>query len=84
VSREAHTPTWEELLATLTLDPDALADPLPPPGPDDVIVCGSSRSGTTLLSAMLFQPPRAVCVMEPWDALRLAPAELFASFRAEL
>jgi hypothetical protein len=84
VSREAHTPTWEELLPTLTLDPDALADPLPAPGPDDVIVCGSSRSGTTLLSAMLFQPPRAVCVMEPWDALRLAPAELFASFRAEL
>jgi len=84
VTAAAETQSWEELLATLTLDPDALADPLPAPGPRDVIVCGSSRSGTTLLSAMLWQPPAAVCVMEPWDVLRLAPAELFASFRAEL
>jgi hypothetical protein len=70
--------------ATLTLDPDALPDPLAAPGPRDVLVCGASRSGTTLLSAMLFQPPACVCVMEPWDALRLAPAQLFASLRAEL
>ncbi len=77
----AAVQAWD---ATLTLDPDALPDPLPAPGPRDVLVCGASRSGTTLLSAMLFQPPGCVAVMEPWDALRLAPAELFASLRAEL
>jgi hypothetical protein len=76
--------SWEQLRATLTLDPDRLPDPLQAPGRDDVLVCGSSRSGTTLLTAMLFQPPAAVSVMEPWDALRMAPAELFASLRAEL
>ncbi|MDX6705128.1 MAG: Sulfotransferase family [Solirubrobacteraceae bacterium] len=75
---------WDELRASLTLDPDRLADPLDAPGPRDVLVCGSSRSGTTLLTAMLFQPPVAVSVMEPWDALRLAPAPLFASLRDEL
>lgn len=76
--------SWEQFRATLTLDPDRLPSPLQAPGPDDVLVCGSSRSGTTLLTAMLFQPPAAVSVMEPWDALRMAPAELFASLRAEL
>lgn len=76
--------SWEQLRSTLTLDPDELADPLAAPGPNDVLVCGSSRSGTTLLTAMLFQPPAAVSVMEPWDALRLPPAELFASIRGEL
>ena len=70
--------------ATLTLDPDALPDPLAAPGPRDVLVCGASRSGTTLLSAMLFQPPGCVAVMEPWDALRREPAGLFASLRAEV
>lgn len=70
--------------ATLTLDPDKLPDPLAAPGPRDVLVCGASRSGTTLLSAMLFQPPGCVAVMEPWDALRLAPAALFTSLRAEV
>jgi hypothetical protein len=77
-------PSWEQLLTTLTLDPDELPDPLDPPGPNDVLVCGSPRSGTTLLTAMLFQPPAAVSVMEPWDALRMPPAELFASLRVEL
>jgi hypothetical protein len=76
--------SWEALRATLTLDPDQLADPLEAPGAADVLVCGSSRSGTTLLTAMLFQPPVAVSVMEPWDALRMAPAQLFASLRDEL
>lgn len=81
---EGATATAGAWDATLTLDLDALPDPLPAPGPRDVLVCGASRSGTTLLSAMLFQPPASVCVMEPWDALRLAPAELFASLRAEV
>lgn len=75
---------WAKLLAGLTLDPVALPRPLPPPGPNDFIVCGSPRTGTALLVAMLFQPPRAVCVMEPWDGLSLLPAELFTSLRAEL
>lgn len=77
-------PSWEQLLATLTLDPDQLPGPLGAPGPNDVLVCGSPRSGTTLLTAMLFQPPAAVSVMEPWDALRMPPRELFASLRREL
>ena len=76
--------SWDELRATLTLDPDQLPDPLDAPAPNDVLVCGSSRSGTTLACAMLFQPPVAVSVMEPWDALRLAPSKLFASLREEL
>jgi hypothetical protein len=83
-ARQCAAPPWDELRATLTLDPDRLLDPLAPPGPNDVLVCGSSRSGTTLLTAMLFQPPGAVSVMEPWDALRLPPAALFASLRDEL
>jgi hypothetical protein len=33
---------------------------------------------------MLFRPPDVVTVMEPWDALRLPPRELFSSLRAEL
>jgi hypothetical protein len=84
MATEIHDAEWDELRATLTLDPDELGDPLAAPGPHDVIVCGSSRAGTTLMTAMLFQPPVAVGVMEPWDALRLAPAELFASLRGEL
>lgn len=47
-------------------------------------MCGSPRSGTALLVAMLFRPPSVVTVMEPWDALRLPPRELFGSLRAEL
>jgi hypothetical protein len=71
------------LLASLTFDPDEAA-PLADPGPRDVLVCGAPRSGTALLTAMLFQPPSVVSVMEPWDALRLPPAELFGSLRDEL
>ena len=33
---------------------------------------------------MLFQPPRVVTVMEPWDGMRLPPDELFASLRREV
>ena len=48
------------------------------------MVCGSPRSGTALLSAMLFQPPHVVAVMEPWDGLGLTPGALFRSLRAEM
>ena len=75
---------WKRFLADLPLDPDTLPRPLPAPGPDDFIICGPPRSGTTLLAAALFQPPHVVTVMEPWDGMRLPPAELFASLRQEI
>ena len=75
---------WQRLLASLTLDPDRLSQPVAPPGPRDFIICGLPRSGTSLVTAALYQPPRVVTVMEPWDGMRLAPAELFSSLRAEI
>ncbi len=75
---------WRQLLASLTLDPDLLPRPLTPPGGHDFIMCGSPRSGTTLLAAMLFQPPHVATVMEPWDGLRKPPAQLFADLRREI
>lgn len=68
----------------LDLDPDELIKPVASPGPRDFIICGAPRSGTTLLSAMLFQPPRVVTVVEPWSGMHLAPHELFASIRREI
>lgn len=47
-------------------------------------MCGIPRSGTSLLAAALYQPPRVVTVMEPWDGLRLPPASLFDSIRQEI
>lgn len=75
---------WRRLLASCDLDPDVLPGPVEQPGARDFIICGSPRSGTTLVAAMLFQPPTCVTVMEPWDGLRLPPAALFASLRDEL
>lgn len=75
---------WRRLLASLTLDPDRIHQPLEQPSAADFLICGVPRSGTALLTAMLFQPPTVVTVMEPWDALRLPPAELFRSLRSEL
>lgn len=75
---------WQRILSSLTLDPSGLPDPLEEPGPDDFVICGCPRSGTTLLTAQLFQPPRIVTSMEPWDGMRLPPAALFASLRAEV
>lgn len=54
------------------------------PGANDFIICGLPRSGTSLATAALYQPPRVVTVMEPWDGMRLPPSELFASLRAEI
>ena len=75
---------WARLLSGLDLDPDLLERPVDPPGEQDFVICGSPRSGTALLVAMLFQPPSVVTVMEPWDALRLPPRELFESLRTEI
>jgi hypothetical protein len=75
---------WRRLLGSLTLDPSDLTKPVAQPRPQDFIMCGSPRSGTALLVAMLFQPPDVVTVMEPWDALRMPPRRLFESLRAEL
>jgi hypothetical protein len=75
---------WERFLHELPLDPSELNSPLEQPGPDDFIICGCPRSGTTLLAAILFQPPRVVTCMEPWDGMRFPPAELFASLRDEV
>lgn len=74
---------WRRLLRSLTLDPDRY-DALPAPGPDDFLICGSPRSGTSLACAALFQPPGCVVAMEPWDGLRMPPRELFASLREEI
>jgi hypothetical protein len=71
-------------LGSLTLDPDRLQHPLREPGPRDFIICGAPRTGTSLLTAILFQPPEIVTVMEPWDGMRLAPDDLFGSIRDEL
>jgi hypothetical protein len=75
---------WRRFSETLTLDPERLASPMEAPGPNDFLICGSPRTGTSLLCAALFQPPRCITVMEPWDGMRLAPAELFRSVRTEV
>jgi hypothetical protein len=75
---------WRRFSETLTLDPGRLPDPLEAPGPNDFLICGSPRTGTSLLCAALFQPPRCITVMEPWDGMRLAPARLFRSLRKEM
>ena len=75
---------WRRFSETLTLDPGRLPDPLEAPGPNDFFICGSPRTGTSLLCAALFQPPRCITVMEPWDGMRLAPARLFRSLRKEM
>lgn len=75
---------WQQFLRSLPLDPDQLALPLTELAPGDFIICGSPRTGTTLVSGLLFQPPKIVTVMEPWDGMRMPPAELFASLREEI
>ncbi len=75
---------YRDLLAGLTLDPDELPRPVEPPSDRDFLMCGSPRSGTSLLCAVLHQPPSVLSVLEPWDGLRLPPAELFASLRREI
>jgi hypothetical protein len=75
---------WDRFLAGLKLDPDDLPRPVEAPSHRDFIICGAPRTGTSLLSAALFQPPRVLTVMEPWDGMRLPPADLFRSLRYEI
>lgn len=75
---------WRRFLSELALDPDQLPRPLVSPSDQDFIICGCPRSGTTLLSAILHQPPLALTVMEPWDGMRLPPSDLFRSLREEI
>jgi hypothetical protein len=75
---------WQRFLRKLQLNPARLPRPLLAPPPRDFIICGAPRTGTTLLAAALFQPPETITVMEPWDGMRQAPAELFASLRDEI
>jgi hypothetical protein len=75
---------WRRTLRSLTLDPDDLPRPVAGPPERDFMICGSPRTGTTLLAALLYQPPSVVTVAEPWDTMRMAPAELFASLREEI
>jgi hypothetical protein len=75
---------WRRFQRSLTFDPDAISGPLPEPEPNDFLMCGSPRSGTSLVCAALFQPPDSITVMEPWDGMRLPPRDLFDSIRREL
>lgn len=75
---------FKRLLSTLNLDPGGLGARVEPPGSRDFIICGCPRTGTSLLAAVLHQPPHVITVTEPWDGLRLPPADLFLSLRAEL
>jgi hypothetical protein len=75
---------WDKFLRTLPIDPDQLAAPLVAPAEGDFIICGCPRTGTSLVNAILYQPPAVVTVMEPWDGMRMLPADLFASLRNEI
>ncbi len=75
---------WLAFLSSFELDPRELSGPLEPPGERAFLMAGSPRSGTTLLSAVLYQPPAIVTFMEPWDGMRYQPAELFRSLRQEI
>lgn len=75
---------WHRFLRQQPLVPEALPQPVVQPGARDFVLCGASRTGTTLLAAMLFQPPHIVTVMEPWDGMRVPPGDLFASIRRHI
>ncbi len=74
---------WKRLLRSLDLQISSDTE-LEPTGDRDFLVCGLPRSGTSLLAAALYQPPSCVTVMEPWDGLRVPPAELMRSLRGEI
>jgi hypothetical protein len=75
---------WQRLLSSLDFDPSDVPGVLDEPGPRNFIICGCPRTGTSLLSAQLFQPPHLITVMEPWDGLRMPAAELFRGLRSDV
>ena len=75
---------WQRLLGSLTIEPGVTPPRVEDLGARDFMICGSSRSGTSLMCAALYQPPTCMTVMEPWDAMRLPPTELFRSIRDEI
>lgn len=75
---------WRRILATSRLDPRRMTTPLNEPGDRDFMIAGCPRTGSSLMAAVLFQPPQLVTVMEPWDGLRLMPHDLFSSLRSEI
>lgn len=66
------------------LNPDTLPQPLAGISDRDFFIAGCPRTGSSLAAAALHQPPHVVTSVEPWDGLRLPPAELFRSFRQEI
>ena len=82
--RIADAYRWRRILAASRLDPRRLQRPVEEPGPRDFILAGCPRTGTSLLTALLHQPPNIVTVMEPWDGLKTPPAQLFSSLRDEI
>jgi hypothetical protein len=75
---------WHRFLSSLPIDPDRFTSGIESPTERDFIICGCPRTGTSLLSAVLYQPPSVVTVMEPWDGMRFPPAALFSSLRREI
>lgn len=75
---------WQTFLRSFELDPRSLGSNIEPPGERDFLIAGSPRSGSTLLSAVLYQPPGVVTFMEPWDGMRFLPARLFTTLRDEI
>ncbi len=51
---------WQRLLGSLTIEPGVSPSYVNTLGTTDFIICGSSRSGTSLLCAALYQPPGCV------------------------
>lgn len=85
----ARTGPWSRLRWTLfdrslSLDPAKLPRPVAAPGPRDFVICGAPRTGTTLLCGLLYQEPKVVTVMQPWDGLRKPIDRLFAELRKEI
>jgi hypothetical protein len=80
--RRRHWKSFDQSIAEF--DPATLARPLTQPSARDFIICGAPRTGTTFLCGLLFQPPKVVTVMQPWDGLRIPVGDLFRSIRAEV
>ena len=75
---------WHTTVDSLRFDPDDPEAVVEDLDPADFLICRPPRSGTALATAALFRPPEIVTVMEPWDALRMAPHDVVESVRREL